>query len=188
MLEVTIETLNLVIRDVRRADAAALLAYMQLQPYWRDLPIEPPTAGSIAPMAETCLLDQEKTPRTNYLLPAVGKLSGELIGEGLLRVRSARWRQGEIGWGIAPDRTGHGLGTEIGAAMLNLGFGTLGLHRIYAQCRLENHASRRIMAKLGMQQEGVLRQNVLARGEWWSSVQCSILATDDRLPPAPAPL
>ena len=31
------------------------------------------------------------------------------------------------------------------------------------------------MAKIGMCEEGILRENVWARGEWWSSVQCSIL-------------
>ena len=60
--------------------------------------------------------------------------------------------------------------------MLELAFGTLRLHRVYAQCREENHASRQIMTKLGMREEGILRENVLARGAWWSSIQCSLLA------------
>ncbi len=62
--------------------------------------------------------------------------------------------------------------------MLRLGFAEISLHRIFAQCRAENLASRRIMTKLGMLEEGVLRENVFARGEWWSSVQTSILASE----------
>jgi ribosomal-protein-alanine N-acetyltransferase len=100
-----------------------------------------------------------------------------LVGEAILHVRSIRWRQGEIGWGVSSSRTGQGLATEIGRAMLGYGFDILGLHRVFAQCRVENLASRRIMAKLGMREEGVLRKNVLARGEWWSSAQSSILST-----------
>jgi RimJ/RimL family protein N-acetyltransferase len=34
------------------------------------------------------------------------------------------------------------------------------------------------MAKLGMPEEGVLRENVFARGEWWSSAQSSILSSE----------
>jgi RimJ/RimL family protein N-acetyltransferase len=34
------------------------------------------------------------------------------------------------------------------------------------------------MAKLGMREEGVLRENVYARGEWWSSAQSSILSSE----------
>jgi RimJ/RimL family protein N-acetyltransferase len=37
------------------------------------------------------------------------------------------------------------------------------------------------MEKLGMREEGILRENVLARGAWWSSVQCSILASEGAL-------
>ena len=54
----------------------------------------------------------------------------------------------------------------------------LGLHRIFAQCRAENLASRRVMVKLGMREEGVLRDNVFARDEWWSSAQSSILSDE----------
>jgi hypothetical protein len=35
-----------------------------------------------------------------------------------------------------------------------------------------------LMAKLGMREEGVFRENILARGEWWSSVQSSILSAE----------
>jgi RimJ/RimL family protein N-acetyltransferase len=62
--------------------------------------------------------------------------------------------------------------------LLQLAFNTLGLHRVIAQCRVENLALRRIMTKLGMREEGMLQENVFARGEWWSSVQSSILATE----------
>jgi RimJ/RimL family protein N-acetyltransferase len=41
-----------------------------------------------------------------------------------------------------------------------------------------NHASRRIMAKIGMREEGIWRDNLFVRGAWWSTVQCAILATD----------
>jgi RimJ/RimL family protein N-acetyltransferase len=111
-------------------------------------------------------------------MAATDKHSGELVGEAILHVRSIGWRQGEIGWGVNSDLTGRGFATEIGMAMLQLAFDTLDLHRVYAQCRVENQASRRIMSKLGMREEGILRDNVLARGLWWSSTQCSILSSE----------
>ena len=100
------------------------------------------------------------------------------MGDAGLYVRSIRSRQGEIGWGVISSHAGQGLATEIGQALLRLAFDTLGLHRVFAQCRIENQASRRIMVKLGMREEGVLRENVFVRGEWWSSVQSSILSTE----------
>jgi ribosomal-protein-alanine N-acetyltransferase len=173
-----LKTDRLLIREVLASDVDGFLRYMREGHYWRNVPIEPPTAASIAALLKGCIDSTAKNPRTDYFMAAVDKLSGEIIGEAILHVRSVRWRQGEIGWGVSASRTGQGLATEIGEAMLRLGFAEISLHRIFAQCRAENLASRRIMTKLGMLEEGVLRENVFARGEWWSSVQTSILASE----------
>ena len=151
---------------------------MQHEDYWRDLPMEAPGTASVARMLDGWLEDQTKQPRTRFFLAATDMAMGSVVGEAILHIRSQRWRQGEIGWGVGSDHVGKGLGTEIGHAMLGLAFEKLHLHRVYAQCRVENDASRRIMEKLGMREEGVLRENVLARGAWWSSVQYAILASE----------
>lgn len=173
-----LETERLLIRDVGPDDRRGFFGYMNREDYWRHVPIEPVTFDSVNTMVQCAVLDQSQDPRTDYFLAVVEKQSDKLVGEAILHVRSARWRQGEIGWGVSQDRVGNGLATEIGFAMMRLAFDQLRLHRVYAQCRLENTASRRIMTKLGMLQEGVLRENVLARGEWWSSVQYAILTTE----------
>jgi RimJ/RimL family protein N-acetyltransferase len=85
--------------------------------------------------------------------------------------------RGEIGWGVDAQYIGRGFGTEIGRAMVHFGF-KFGLHRLYAQWRVGNAASIRTMAKVGMTEEGIIRENVKARGEWWSSCQWSILRGD----------
>jgi hypothetical protein len=38
------------------------------------------------------------------------------------------------------------------------------------------------LAKLGMREEGVFRDNLLVRGEWWSTVQSAVLSTDEVRP------
>jgi len=178
MLIAGLETPQLVIRDVRPSDVDPFYAYMRREQYWRDVPIDPPTVESITAMTDGCLLDPAKEPRSDFLKAAVDKRTSDLIEEAILHVRSIRWRQGEIGWGISSDHIGKGFATQIGTAMLHLALDNLSLHRVYAQCRVENLASRRIMAKLGMREEGVLRENVLAPGSWWSSTQCSILSNE----------
>jgi RimJ/RimL family protein N-acetyltransferase len=182
MLIADLETPRLIIRDVRASDVDSFHRYMKQEQYWRDVPIDTPTVESITNMVTRCLADQQKDPRTDFFLAAVSKVTADVVGEAILHVRSVGWRQGEIGWGVGSDHSGQGLATEIGTAMLRLAFDRLSLHRVYAQCRTENLASRRIMAKLGMCQEGILRENVLARGSWWSSVQYSILSGERAIP------
>jgi Acetyltransferase (GNAT) domain len=82
-------------------------------------------------MVDICVLEQTKEPRTDYFMAATDKASGTIIGEAILHVRSIRWRQGEVGWGIRSDYIGRGLGTEIGLAMIRFAFDDLDLHRVF---------------------------------------------------------
>jgi len=169
---------RLLIREVLASDTDDFLRYWQQEDYWRHVPIEPPTADSMAAKVNGWIQSQNQNPRTAYHLVVTDKRSSQMVGDAGLYIRSISSRTGEIGWGVISSHTGQGLATEICQALLRLAFDTLGLHRVFAQCRVENLASRRIMTKLGMREEGVLRENVFARGEWWSSVQSSILATE----------
>jgi [ribosomal protein S5]-alanine N-acetyltransferase len=68
-----------------------------------------------------------------------------------------RHRRGEMGyWCGAPFR-GRGFMTEAARALLMFGFGQLGLHRVQASHFPRNPASARILKKIGMRHEGVLR-------------------------------
>ena len=171
---------RLSLREATTDDAPAFRDYMTEPAYWRNLPIDPPTLTSIRAFLEQSVGDRARAPRDAWFLAAIETASGRLVGEGILNIRSRPWAHGEIGWGVDPARAGEGFATEIGAAMLRLAFADLGLHRVTARCRVEHAASRRIMAKLGMTEEGVLREDVCARGAWWSSVQGSILADEWR--------
>ncbi len=172
-----IETDRSRVRDVVPADSEGFYGYMKREEYWRDVPIEPPTPEWVQSLVQRCLQDQAVNPRINYFLAAACKQTGTVIGEAILRIESFWHGRGEIGWGVDAQYTGRGFGTEIGRAMVHFGF-KFGLHRLYAQCRVGNAASLRTMAKVGMTEEGIIRENVKARGEWWSSGQWSILRGD----------
>lgn len=59
--------------------------------------------------------------------------------------------------------------------MLALGFGELKLHRIYATCRPGNIGSAKVMERIGMRFEGLLREHLRAKGQWHDSRLYSIL-------------
>ncbi len=58
---------------------------------------------------------------------------------------------------------------------MSYGFGALGLHRIQAMHFPRNPASGRVMQKLGMTREGLLRQYVSNRGSREDVIMYSIL-------------
>lgn len=70
-------------------------------------------------------------------------------------------RNAELGYWITPDEQGNGYATEAAELCLTYAFDELGLHKVWARTVTDNDASRRVLEKLGFQQEGVFRE------QWW---------------------
>ena len=83
-----------------------------------------------------------------------------LIGAVGLSSISAAHRRAELGYWVARSCWNRGYCTEAARAVLAYGFGRLGLERIHACHFAGNYASGRVLAKLGMRPEGVLRQHI----------------------------
>jgi RimJ/RimL family protein N-acetyltransferase len=69
-----------------------------------------------------------------------------------------RQEMAEMGYWLGQPYWNEGYGTEAAAALLEFGFNQLNLNRIYAYHLPRNPASGRIMQKIGMTYEGLLRQ------------------------------
>ena len=66
-----------------------------------------------------------------------------------------------LGYVLARAWWGQGLMPEAGRALLTHAAQLDGLHRVWAVCDVDNHASARVMEKIGMVREGVLRRWII---------------------------
>ncbi len=64
---------------------------------------------------------------------------------------------GEVNYYVAPRYRGQGFAPEALKALMHFGFSELGLLRIQARCGLDNLSSERVLQKVGMKFEGMLR-------------------------------
>jgi ribosomal-protein-alanine N-acetyltransferase len=87
------------------------------------------------------------------------RLSGALIGAMGLALHVAHER-GEIGYWVGKPFWNRGYATEAARVVLMYAFGTLGLRRVHARSFARNPASGRVLEKIGMRQEGMMRQHV----------------------------
>jgi len=110
------------------------------------------------------------------------KEDGKVMG--LLGLIRGDHRQGEIGWALGVEYRGQGYATEAARALVDYGFTMLGLHRIHADTNSDNLASRRIMERLGMRREALLRDAVCEEGKWVDRVIYGLLADEWREPGA----
>lgn len=78
------------------------------------------------------------------------------------------WNGGifEIGYFIKPKYWGQGFGTEMGNALIDYLFTNFNIHKVIASCNTKNNKSERIMEKLGMNKEGMLKRVRYKNGHW----------------------
>lgn len=89
-------------------------------------------------------------------------------------------RIGEIGYWIRTDLTGRGYATEATRALMRVGFELLGLHKITLRIAVGNRGSERVAEKLGFTREGLLREELLIRGNWMDHTLYSMLEGEFR--------
>jgi len=174
-LSLPITTRRLHIRDYVVGDAPTVFGNVGDATYWQYQRSEPPTAQQIDALIKWVVNEQATAPRLAYFLAATRKDTGEIVGEAVLKITNPAERQGELGFGIAPRFWKQGYATEISIALLDVAFSQLKLHRLSGQCSSENKGSIRVMQKVGMAREGMLREVNFARGKWWSTVIYSVL-------------
>ena len=147
----------------------------------RHMPWEPRTREMAVEMLERVktLTSFDADPHV-IRLAAVLPESGALIGDVGLTQTSAEHRQGEIGFIIHPEHQRRGYATEACTAILRLGFGELGLHRIIARADARNDGSVGVMERLGMRREALFHHNELIRGGWSDQVLYAILEDEWR--------
>ncbi|HET7742517.1 MAG TPA: GNAT family protein [Mycobacterium sp.] len=105
--------------------------------------------------------------RRGRMLPYVIELDGQFCGQLTLgNVTHGALRSAWIGYWVASEVTGGGVATAALAMGVDHGFGAVRLHRIEATVRPENAASRRVLAKAGFRQEGLLERYLEVDGAW----------------------
>ena len=90
--------------------------------------------------------------------------NGELIGSIGMELVLAH-EQGRLTYWLGRDYWNQGYGTEAVTALVEYGFNSLKLHRIYAPHFHTNPASGRVLQKVGMTHEGRLREHYLRFGQ-----------------------
>ncbi len=101
-----------------------------------------------------------------------------IIGTAGLREINPEHLHCEMGFWIGVEWWGQGYATEAARRVLRYGFEDLKLNRIYAFRMVRNPASGRVMEKIGMKQEGLLRQCVRKWGRFEDVALCALVRED----------
>lgn len=120
---------------------------------------------------------------TFYMKEPIGKYAvvykenNKLIGTCELHL-SNNYFNAEIGYMLNKAYWGRGMIPEALNALLNLAFTELNLNRVEARFNELNANSERVLTKIGMQKEGVFRDNNMLNNKLINDVQYAITKHD----------
>jgi [ribosomal protein S5]-alanine N-acetyltransferase len=149
---------RLALRAVTRADVDAIFRIMsnpQVMRYFGS-----PTMQSREEAVRRVLtIEEDFRDQAGVRWAITLRDTGEFIGSGgFWRLVKPHYRA-EVGYELAPHWWGKGVMPEALTAILDWGFGPLGLHSVEAQIDPANHGSRRVLEKLGFVHEAHFRES-----------------------------
>jgi len=176
-LDVVLATPRLTMRPLIAADAPAILAMYgdpEVTRYWSSLPwTELARAHEYIEQAA-----RDVAAGTAVRLGIIVKGTDLCVGQATLFHFDVANRRCEIGYALHRDHWGRGYIGEALQALLDFGFGPLGLHRVEADVDPRNDASLRTVERLGFQREGLLRERWLVGGEVCDTAFYGLLRRD----------
>jgi RimJ/RimL family protein N-acetyltransferase len=178
-----ITTARLVLREFVPGDWPEVLAFQRDPRYLRYYAWTDRSEAEVREFVQMFVSQQAERPRRRFQLAITLPDSGRLIGDcGIRRKPGNEW-EADIGYELSPEHWGRGYATEATRALVDFGFRELGLRRISSWCIAGNAASARVLERLGLRQEGRLRENEYFKGRWWDTLLYGLLESEWRALP-----
>jgi len=170
-----VKTDRLLLRPLVRADAQEFFAYRSLPEVGQFQSWQPAKMNEVQAFLaenESASLD---TPDAWYQL-AICLLDGLLIGD--IGIHTLEHGQMEIGYTLSPMFQGMGYATEAVRAVVREAFTVWNKHRITASVDPDNHASVRLLERLGFRKEAHHSKSYWMRGRWADDCIYAMLQED----------
>ena len=134
------------------------------------------------PMTEEKLLSYvsyAKSSKTDLILAIIDKKTAKHIGN--ISLQNINWidRNAEIAF-LLGDKNfwGKGVMNEAGKLLINHGFRSLNLHRIYCGTSSDNIGMQKLAEKLKMEKEGLRKEAIFKKGQYFDIVEYGILSKE----------
>ena len=157
---VELKTERLLLRPLGLGDVDDVLAYASDHEVGRYLEVpQPYTRDDAVEFVARRILDDWSTEPTFAIV-----WERQVVGSISLHV-DVQHEIAEMGYALARQAWGRGIVPEAARSVIDWGFERYALHKVYARSDVRNRQSWRVMEKVGMTREGVLRGHRKMRDE-----------------------
>jgi Acetyltransferases, including N-acetylases of ribosomal proteins len=168
---------NVIIKGLEQADLKERHIWLndpEVTKYFTNLGTIPLSETDLAKWYES--IGNKKSHELHFSI-----FTAEFKHIGGAQLKSIDWknRNAELGIFIGEkDEWGKGYSTETTHLLIDYGFNTLNMHRIWLRLDIENLAALKCYQKAGFIQEGVFREEVYRDGSFHDTIVMSILGNE----------
>ncbi len=166
---VVLGTDRLVLREFTVDDAIALHAFESIPGIAENIGMGPLTLAETDAFVAHIIEWQHEDPRRHIGLAITVGDDYTLMGRCGLERTGHEPGEAVLWYSLHPHLWGRGLMTEAVTALVGYGFAEMGVHRVWADVDPGNIASWRVMEKVGLRREGLLRENAFIGNRWCDS-------------------
>lgn len=173
-----IETDRLILRRFTAADEADAFRYWAGDPLVQTMYGEPTheTLEAVRTLLERYSAAYEREDVYRWAIDLKG--ANSCIGQVAYFLVDTKNHFAEIEYCIGRPFQGAGLATEATKAVIDHGFGRIGLHKVQICHKASNDKSRRVIEKCGFKHEGSLRDYFFVDGRYEDRVYYSMLESE----------
>ncbi|MBH0229099.1 GNAT family N-acetyltransferase [Halobacillus sp. KCTC 3957] len=172
-----IETERLKLREVTKEDASDLLRYLSDEEIVKHMGL-PPFQSVDDAYDEINWYSSIYQEGTGIRWGITLKENDQVIGSCGFLNRQPKHFRAEVGFELSRKHWGQGIASEALEAVVQYGFSQLQLERIEALIVPENLPSQRMVEKMGLQKEGLLRHYEYTNGKFDDLYMYSLLKDD----------
>lgn len=170
-----LRTDRLRLREFSLEDETQLLPFARKPEQLRYMLFSLANADEVTSFLAHAIRQIDAKPRQEYHLVMEDAADSSFVGSVALMIEPDAPSSAELGYWLHESQWGKGYAAEASRAIVDYGFASLGLHRIWGKCHVDNAGSARVMEKCGMTLEGTIREHVWLRDHFRSSFLYSIL-------------
>ena len=175
----SLETPRLILRRFTPADAANFAAYRTDPEIARYQSWDTPyTLEQALYFIHAIGSDEPGRPGEWFQVAIQLKSDPLLIGDCAFQILAEDPKQAEIGFTLAGGYHGQGYAAEAVQGLLAYLFTSFNLHRVRANCDVENTASARLLERVGMRREAHFIESLWFKGRWSSEYWYAILCEE----------
>lgn len=137
-----------------------------------------PKSENIIKNCEKYIEASKKLPQCGAIKYVVSNDKNELVGTVSLRCNWERTKEWELGYIFLKEYWGNGYATESVKKVIEFAFKELGIHKLMAFVNAENKRGVSLAKRVGMVNEGEMREARLIDGKWNDECVFTLLKSD----------